>query len=70
MRSGRPGYSRPVPKLAAVVGTSHGVCKRNVTPEPSWTTRVGDTESLERFAIVHREALEQMNNLSIAAAVG
>ena len=68
MRSGRAGYSRPVTKLAAVVGTSHGVCKRNVTPEPGWTTRLGDAESIERHAIVTREALEQLYNFSIGSS--
>ena len=65
MRSSRV-ITRPVTKLAAVVGTSHGECKRpSVTPKPDLTTRLGNAESLERFAIVHREALEQLNNFSI-----
>ena len=65
MRSSRV-ITRPVTKLAAVVGTSHGECKRpSVTPEPDLTTRLGNAESLERCAIVHREALEQLNNFSI-----
>jgi hypothetical protein len=68
MRSGGAGYSRPVTKLAAVVGTSHGVCKRNVSPEPGWTTRLGDAESIERHAIVTREALEQLNNFYIGSS--